>query len=192
MKKASHHETLDRIKKEQGVVPFNEQSPEQREEFVGRVKCLNVTNINFQLLLDNWAFVSAAIPDKKHSPKLYSQFKQIQESLKETLASTKMLNIRLMNLLASGNADSKETIESYSWYNKEIISLLLKLPQDRVDIAIEFINQLSSKNSIQAQSDDEYNQIMVDFGNYCLELASKGRKKITKNDFIKFNEKETK
>lgn len=192
MSKVSQHATLDKIQKEQGVVPFNEQSAEQRTEFVGRVKCLNVTNINLQLLLDNWSYVAAAIPDKKTNPKLYSQFKQIQDSLKETLASTKMLNTRLLNLLASGSSDARDTIESYSWYNKEIISFLLKIPQDRISVAIEFLNQLSSSQGVKAETDEEYADNIVDFGNYCLELAAKGRKKITKNDFSKFYGKKTK
>lgn len=174
--------TVEAIK-QQGVVPYNEQSPEQREEFVGRVKCLNAVNINLGLIQDNWAYIAAAIPDKSVDRKLHQQYKQIVSSLEDTLTSSKMLNARLMNLLVV-NQDAKDRVETFSWYNKEIISKLLRIPNERVELALKIIDGIASNEEIQAESPDEYSSKMVDFGNYCMNLS--GRKKATKKDLEKF------
>lgn len=169
--------------KSQGVVSYEQQSPEQREEFIGRVKCLNAVNINLGLVQDNWNFIAAAIPDKTVDRKLHQQYKQIVSSLQDTLIASKMLNARLMNLLVVNN-DAKERVETFSWYNKEIISKLLKIPHDRIELALKVVDGLGSNDPIQAETPEEYAQNMVDFANYCMNLQ--GRKKATKRDLEKF------
>lgn len=173
---------------QQGVIPYEKQTPEQREEFVGRVKILNVVNINMHLLLDNWRHIQSACPDKKTSPNTYKDFKNIVSDLKESVHYNKRLAVRVNNFLCAGQK-GKENVESYSWYNKEVISKLLRIPEDRIALAINLIDNLAHDQTIQAETPEEYDEKMIAFGQYCLNLHKSGRKKITKNDLEKFKNK---
>lgn len=169
----------------QAVVPYEQHTPEQRQEFVGRVKVLNVVNINMHLILDNWRHIESACPDKKVNQRAYNDFKNIVKDLKDSVHYNKRLAVRINNFLCAGES-GKENVESYSWYNKEIISKLLKIPEDRVDLALKVLDGISGKDPIQAESSEEYGEKMVKFGQYCMDLNKYGRKKVTSKDLEKF------
>lgn len=174
----------EHFRKEQGVVPFEQQTPDQREEFIGRIKVLNAANINLGLIQDNWGYISAAIPDKKINPKLHSQYKRMVGVLKDYMASAKMFNALIMNLLVV-NDDAKERVETYSWYNQSIIDNLLRIPVERQELALKMMESLATEE-IKAESDEDYEKKMVAFGQYSLSLSQSGRKTVTKNDLNKF------
>lgn len=180
---ANFNKVISKIK-EQGVVPYEEQSPEQRKEFVARVKCLNAVAINLFIIQDNWAHIAAAIPDKKRNPKVHTQFKQLTKALQDMLVNAKMVNNRLLNIFAV-NSEAAEKIETYSWYNKEIISKLLRIPNERVDLALKIIDGLASEETIQAESPEEYSKKMISFANYMIKQKG-GTGRASKKDLEKF------
>lgn len=180
---ANLKKVVDRIK-EQGVVPYTEHSPEQRKEFIARVECLNAVNINLGLILDNWPYIAAAIPDKKVNPKVHNQFKQLTKSLEDMISSAKMVNNRLLKILAV-NTEAAEKIESYSWYNKEIISKLLRIPNERVDLALKVIDGLGGNESVQAESPEEYSKKMISFANQMIKKKG-GSGRASKKDLETF------
>lgn len=169
----------------QAPVPYEQHTPEQREEFVGRIKILNVVNINTHLLLDNWRFIESACPSKQGNQRAYNDFKNIVKDLKEAVHYNKRLSVRINNFLCAGDK-GKENVESYSWYNKEIISKILLIPQDRIELAIKVLDGIAGEENIQAESPEEYANKMIKFGQYCMELQKSGRKKVTTKDLEKF------
>lgn len=174
----------EHFRREQGVVPFNKHTPEQRAEFIGRVKVLNAVNINLGLIQDNWGYISSAIPDKKSNPKLHSQYKRMVGVLKDYMANAKMFNALIMNLLVVSQ-DAKERVEIFSWYNQSIIDNLLRIPVERQELALKMMESLATEK-IKAESEEDYEKKMIEFGQYCLSLSQSGRKTVTKNDLKKF------
>lgn len=181
---SNHQKVIDHFKKEQGIVPFNQQSPEQREEFIGRVKILNAASINLGLIQDNWPYIASAIPDKKIDPRLHAQYKKLNETLKNYLADAKMFNSIVMNMLVV-NDESKLKVETYAWYNKEIINHLLRIPSEKSDLALQMIHALAG-DEIKAESNEDYESKMIAFGRHCMSLSKSGRKFVTKKDLQTF------
>ena len=137
------------------------------------------------IFLDNWRYIEAACPDKKINLKAYNDYKNIVKDLKEAVHYNKRLAVRLNNFLCAGQ-NGKENVESYSWYNKEIISKLLRIPADRIDLALKVLDGIADEENIQAESPEEYAEKMLKFGQYCMKLQKDGRKKVTKKDLETF------
>ena len=62
----------------------------------------------------------------------------------------------------------------------------MRIPAERIDLALKIIDGLGSGEEIKAESPEEHAERMIKFGQYCMELQKAGRKKVTKKDLETF------
>lgn len=189
MSKKRDQMMIEHFRREAAAAAYENQTPEQRESFLARIASLNAVKINRDILTDNWGHILSAEPENKKSIE-YKTFKDMLKYYRETMDATKMLDVRMSNLLATSDT-GKDLVDQYAWYNAAILKLLFGLDAPKQELALDVIKAISAE-TFNAQSDEDYEKNMIEFGSYCLSLSEKGRKNITKNDFKKFNDGKTK
>lgn len=179
-------ELKDHFRRELAAQAYENQSTEQRQAFIKRISYLNAVKINRAILVDAYGHVLSAQPEDKRDP-MYRIFKDVLKYHKESIESTKMLDVRVSNLLKTSN-NGQELVDMYAWYNAEILQTMFSLDLPKQELALDVVRAIGCE-TFNAQSDDDYENNMINFGNYCMQLAQSGRKKVTKNDFNKFKNK---
>lgn len=169
----------EHFRREQAAVEFDNQTPEQRTSFLKRISFLNAVKINRNILQDCFGHVLSAEPNKKDPS--YKIFKDMLKWYKDSMESTKMLDVRVSNLLKASNT-GQELVDQYAWYNAEILKLLFNLDSVKQELALDVIKAIGCE-TFNAQSDSEYEDNMIAFANYALQF---GKFEIRKEDFENF------
>lgn len=154
----------EHFRNEVGAVEYYDQTPEQRETFIGRIQYLNAVKINRNMMADVWGHIISAQPEDKKST-MYKIFKDVIHWHKEASHAINMLDVRISNLLKTSE-NGKELVDQYAWYNAEIIKMLFELDNDQQSLAIDILKSLPS-GDFKATSEDQHLHDMISFAAFC-------------------------
>lgn len=166
----------------EGIVPYDEQTPEQREQFIGRVSALCWANVLVNIVKDNFVFIEGIVKIRSQNPFIYDKLKQVSKSIETAVPELNSINNGLMAILTK-NEESKDQVEIMAAYAYLLQKEILSVPLEKFEIAINAVKSISSE-TFQAESTEDYENKMIAFGNHCMNM--KGRKTATKNDLKKF------
>lgn len=172
----------------QGIVPYEQQTPEQRRELVGRINSLLDIRILRSKILDNWAFIEGSIPQ---NPKT-TELKILRQRLNKTkkMFRTDMVPFakeaeRVFNLCLTASGHGTDELDNAAHFASEFLKNVHTVSVQKLEL-ISNVTQAIVDGSFSAVSDQDHDQEMMWFGQYCIELASKGRKNVTQKDLEKF------
>lgn len=169
----------------EGIVPYNEQTPEQRKQLIGRIQSMvHIAAIGEQLR-SNFPHVVGAIPENPTSKELRiikTKLKAIQKEIPSLISFANNVS-SVYQTLCTNSEDAKEQFDIAGIYVHNIIHNTHNISIDNLAILSMFTESLI-KGEVNALSDEDHDKQMLSFANYCIKLS--GRKNITKNDLKKF------
>lgn len=169
--------------KNEGILPYDQHTAEQRRQFLGRVKLLLHSSILSESLRENYKFAAGAVPENPNSKELKilsNKLKRTQKNISAIIPYAKSIEQDLSDVLASSER-GKEQIQNTSWKSYNLLQLILSVSDNKFPDAITAVQEVI----MDKQKEPDENQ-MIDFGQYCADLIKSGRKSITKNDYKKF------
>lgn len=173
---------------QEGIVPYEQQTPEQRKQLIGRVSSMICIEAVGELLRENYKYIAGAVPENPKDKDLKimrSKLNQFKKDLSEMTSKFKGFSSMYKNL-CTGNEQAYEQFELAGFYVADIIRNVHKISIEKFEL-LNSITDAVAKGEINCLTDDDHDAEMVKFANYCLSL--KGRKIITNNDLKKFKNK---
>lgn len=181
------NKSAERIIENEGIVPYEKQTPEQRAQLLGRIKSLIHVGTIGEQLRSNFPYIVGSIPNNPSSKELkllLSKLKAIKREIPTLISFSNNMN-SIYQSLCTQNQESRDQFDGAGIYLSNIIANTQNLSLQQIEILSEFTKSLM-KNEVNALSDEDHDQQMIDFANHALTLYNQGRKKITKNDLKKF------
>lgn len=141
--------------KKKDIVPYDKQSPEQREEFMGAVKILNAIKIMRGVLTENWVYIALAKPDRRQDDKvMFDHITKATRILRELIKLSRTLDNQLSVLMVK-DENARDLVDLYTHNGMDILDALIRVPYENAELAIETIQSLT-KGHVKAVSDEDY------------------------------------
>lgn len=131
----------------EGIVAYEQQTPEQRRQFLGRIKMLLFSRILSESLRENYKFVLGCVPDNPNSKELKilsAKMKQAQKSIAEIIPLAKTVEQNMTAILAASESAS-ERIDEFSWNSYQLLDLLMCVQNESMPEAIKKITDIIKK-----------------------------------------------
>lgn len=131
----------------EGIVAYEQQTPEQRRQFLGRIKMLLFSRILSESLRENYKFVLGCVPDNPSSKELKilsAKMKQTQKSIAEIIPLAKTVEQNMTAILAASESAS-ERIDEFSWNSYQLLDLLMCVQNESMPEAIKKITDIIKK-----------------------------------------------
>lgn len=170
----------------QGIVPYEQQTPEQKRELIGRVSSLLDIRVLRAKILDNWAYIEGSIPlnPKNHELKILRQrLNRIKKMFREDMVPFAKESERVLNLCLTASGHGTDELDLAAHFASEFLNNVHTVSVDKLELLKE-VSQAIVDETFTAMSEGQSDKEMLDFANYCISLS--GRKKITANDLKKF------
>lgn len=180
---------------QQGIVPYEQQTPEQRREFKGRISSMILIELLGEMLRENYKYVSGSVPlnpTSKELKILRSKLNQMKKDMAEIVSKAKGFASLYKTLLIK-KEESYDQFEAAGFYAADIIKNVHAIPMEKFEL-LNSITDAIAKGDINSISDEDHDAEMLKFANYCMKLTRgtdvfnvpKSKKAATKKDLENF------
>ena len=170
---------------QEGIVPYEKQTPEQRQQLIGRVASMILLEMIGEILRENFKYIAGSVPEKpvdKELKILRSKLNQMKKDIPDMISKFKGFSA-LYKSLCTANSQSYDQFEVAGFYAADIINNVHKISLDKFEL-LNNITDAVAKGEINSMSDEDHDSEMIQFAQYCMNL--KNRKLVTKKDLEKF------
>ena len=173
----------------EGIVPYEQQTPEQRRELVGRINSLLDIRILRSKILDNWAFIEGSIPQNPQTKELKilrQRLNKIKKIFRADMVPFAKEAERVFNLCLTASGHGTDQLDNAAHFASEFLKNVHKVSVDKLE-TISWITQdiVDGKFEGAITQGIHENEMML-FGQYCLDMFKKGRRNVTQKDLEKF------
>lgn len=175
----------------QGIVPFDQQTPEQQRELIARINSLLDIRIMRSKIMDSWSFVEGSIPvdpKESHLKILKQRLTRMKKMFRNDIIPFIKEGERTLNLCLTASGNGTDEIDNASHFAAEFLKDLHMAPVDKLELIMNVTKEIM-EGTFNAVSDEENTNEIMAFGQYCMDQARKGRVKVTPLDFQKFKSK---
>lgn len=172
----------------QGIVPYEQQTPEQRRELIGRINSLLDIRILRAKIIDNWPFIEASIPQNPQTKELKilrQRLNKIKKMFRADMVPFAKESERVFNLCLTASGQGTDELDNAAHFASEFLNNIHTISVEKLEI-IKEMTQAVINGEVIAQTDQDHDQEMMWFGQYCLDMFKKGRRNVTLKDLEKF------